>query len=154
MQSVSKHLCYNQSFYNEQLSFWNDKENHFYQLFFWIYTPSRHKFQALNSLQKKCFQSDFIFRHYVKMPLIKFWKRLTKFMISISLSEKFGCQNLIMSIKVINMTGHSSKSNKLRNINTIGCQVRNITIQKWKIHNIKIISFIINFSLNKTIRCR
>ena len=38
-------------------------------------------------------------------------------MISISLFEKFGCQNFTTSIKVINMTGHSSKTNKLRNIN-------------------------------------
>ena len=36
-----------------------------------------------------------------------------KVMVSISLSEKFCCQNLITSIKVINMTGHSNKSNKL-----------------------------------------
>ena len=49
------------------------------------------------------------------MPPIKFRERLTKFMISISLSEKFCCQNLITSIKVINMTRNSSKSNKLRN---------------------------------------
>ena len=35
------------------------------------------------------------------MPPIKFSERLTKFMISISLSEKFCCQNLITSIKVI-----------------------------------------------------
>ena len=28
MQSVAKHPCFNQSFYIEQLSFWNDKENH------------------------------------------------------------------------------------------------------------------------------
>ena len=55
------------------------------------------------------------------MPPIKFRERLTKFMISIALSEKFCCQNLITSIKVINMTRNSSKSNKLRNINTIGC---------------------------------
>ena len=99
MPSVAKQLCYNQSFYKEQLSFWNDKENHFYQLFFWIYTSSRHKFRFWKALQKKCFQSDIIFRHYVKIPPIKFWERLTKFMISISLSEKFCCQNLITSIK-------------------------------------------------------
>ena len=67
---------------------------------------------------------------------IKFKKRLTKYMICISLSEKFGCQNLITSTKVINMTGHSSKSNKLRNINTIRCRARNIIVYKWKIHNI------------------
>ena len=35
------------------------------------YTPSRHKIQVLEGLQKKCFQSDIILRHYVKMPLIK-----------------------------------------------------------------------------------
>ena len=74
------------------------------------------KFWFWKALQKNCFQSDIIFRHYVKMPPIKFWKRLTNFMISISLSEKFWYQNLITSIKVINMTGHSSKPNKLRNI--------------------------------------
>ena len=45
-------------------------------------------------------------------------------MIPISLSEKFCCQNLITSIKVINMTRNSSKSNKLRNINTIGCRTK------------------------------
>ena len=39
---------------------------------------------------------------------------VTKFLISIPLSEKFCCQNLITSIKVINMTGNSSKSNTLR----------------------------------------
>ena len=56
------------------------------------------------------------------MPPIKFCKRLTRFMISISLSEKFCCQNFIPSIKVIDMIGHSSKMNKLRNI---GCRTRN-----------------------------
>ena len=40
----------------------------------------------------------------------------TKFMISISLFEKFCCQNFITSIKVVDMTRHSSKTNKLRNI--------------------------------------
>ena len=80
------------------------------------------KFRFSKALQKKCFQSGIIFRHYVKMPPIKFRERLTKFMIFISLSEKFCCQNLITSIKVTNMTRNSSKSNKLRNINTIGCR--------------------------------
>ena len=38
-------------------------------------------------------------------------------MTCISLSEKFCCQNFITSMKVIDMTGHSSKTNTLRNIN-------------------------------------
>ena len=33
MQSVAKHLCYNHSFYNEQLSSSTDKENHICHLF-------------------------------------------------------------------------------------------------------------------------
>ena len=39
MQFVAKHLCYNQSFYNEKLSFLNDNENHLFP-FFLIYTPT------------------------------------------------------------------------------------------------------------------
>ena len=62
------------------------------------------KFRFWKALQKKRFQSDIIFRPYVKMPVIKFWKRLTNFMIAIPLSEKFCCQNLITSIKDIKMT--------------------------------------------------
>ena len=83
------------------------------------------KFRFWKAMQKKCFQSDIIFRHFVKMPPKKFENALQIFMISVSLSEKFCCQNLSMSIKVISMTRHSSKSNKLRNINNIA---RNITI--------------------------
>ena len=49
------------------------------------------KFRFSEALQKKYFQSDIIFRHYVKMTTIKFCKRLRNLMISISLSEKFCC---------------------------------------------------------------
>ena len=62
MLSVAKQLCYNQSFYNEQLSFWNDKENNFCQLFFWIYTPSLYKIQVLKGLAEEVFS----IRHYIK----------------------------------------------------------------------------------------
>ena len=61
MQYAAKHLCYNQSFYNEKLSSWNDKENHIYQLFFWIYTPSRIKIQV----QKDFAQEVFLIRYYI-----------------------------------------------------------------------------------------
>ena len=52
------------------------------------------------------------------------------FMISISLSEKFCCQDLSTRINVINMTGHSSKSNKFRNINTITHLERGTTLSR------------------------
>ena len=61
MQSVAKHLCYNQSFYNEQLCFWNDKENHFYQLFLLIDIPSHHKIQDPKSFAEEVFS----IRHYI-----------------------------------------------------------------------------------------
>ena len=68
----------------------------------------------------KCLAEEvFSIWHYIltlcQNAPIKFWRLLTNFIISIALSKKFCCQNLIMSIKVINTTGHASKSNKLRN---------------------------------------
>ena len=51
MQSVAKHLCYNQSFYKEQLPFGNDKENHFYQLFSEFIHQLAIKFRLRKSLE-------------------------------------------------------------------------------------------------------
>ena len=51
------------------------------------------------------------------MPPTKPRERLMKFMISISLSEKFCCQNPTTSTKATNMTRNSSKSNKSRKEN-------------------------------------
>ena len=61
MQSVAKHLCYNQAFYNEQLSSWNDEENHIYQLFVWICAPSLHNIQV----QKDLAEEVLLIRHYI-----------------------------------------------------------------------------------------
>ena len=90
------------------------------------------------ALQKKRFQSDIIFRHYVKMPPAKPRERPTKPTTSTSPPEKLRCQNPTTTIKVINMTRNSSKSNKPRNTNTTGRRTRNTTTQKRKVHNIKI----------------
>ena len=111
MPSVAEHLCYNQSFHNEQLSFWNDKENHFYLLFFWIYTPSPHKIQILKDLAEEVFS----IRHYIKTLCQNAADKILKtpyecYDIFILVWEV--CfQNLITSIKGINMTGQLSKSN-------------------------------------------
>ena len=52
-----------------------------------------------------------------------------------------------MSVEVSNMARCSSKSDELRNINSIGCRAGNITIYKRETDNskIKIVTFIINF---------
>ena len=48
----------------------------------------------------------------------------------------------------------SSKTNKFRDIDSMGCRARNIAILKWDIDNfkIKVITFIINFGRNNNIR--
>ena len=74
-------------------------------------------------------------------------KRLSKFMVPITLFEKFSCLTFITSIKVNYMHTHSSKSYKLKNINFIRGTTWNVVIQKEKIYyiKIKVIAFIINF---------
>ena len=52
------------------------------------------------------------------MASIKFGKKsLTKFMIPITLFEKFSCERPISHIKIKNMTRNSHKTNKLRYVN-------------------------------------
>ena len=77
-------------------------------------------------------------------------------MIAISLSEKFAVKTFITCIKVIDTTENSNKTNKLRNINTIAVEQGTSPSRERKIHNIKVkvIPFIIKFSLSKTIRYR
>ena len=48
----------------------------------------------------------------------------------------------------------SSKTNGLRDIDSIGCRSRNTSILKWEIDNfnIEIVTFIINFGRNNIVR--
>ena len=75
-------------------------------------------------------------------------------MIPIALFEKFLSQQFIASAEESNIARCSSKTNELRDIDSIGCRARNITIEKWEIDyfKIKVVSFIINFGRNNIIR--
>ena len=53
-------------------------------------------------------------------------------MIPITLLEKFGSLTFNTGIEIRHMTRHSSKPNKLRNINPVRGRTGNVTIQKWK----------------------
>ena len=53
------------------------------------------------------------------MSAIKFGESLSKFMIPIALLEKSGSLTFITGIEINHMTRHSSKPNKLRNINPV-----------------------------------
>ena len=50
------------------------------------------------------------------------------FLIRIALFKKFLSQQFIASVEVSNMARCSSKTNKLRDIDIIGCRARSITI--------------------------
>ena len=74
-------------------------------------------------------------------------KKVPKFMIPIPLLEKFCSQSFVTRIAVNQMTRHSYKPIKLRNVNTIREGMRNVAIQKREINyvKIKIIALVINF---------
>ena len=94
------------------------------------------------------------FRYQIIVSSIKFRKGFAKLMIPIALFKKFLSEQFISSVEVSNIARFSSKKNELKDMDSIGCRVRNITIQKWKIDNFKIniVSFIIDFGRNNIIR--
>ena len=75
---------------------------------------------------------------YYVVSAIKASSVTPKFMVPIALLEKFGSYTFITGIEISHMTGHSSKPNKLRNVNPVRGSTGNVTIQKWKIYYIKI----------------
>ena len=85
--------------------------------------------------------------------MVEFKKCFSIFIISITLFNNLAVKIKFYVVEVINIRTHSSKTNKLRNINTIGRGARNIYIKKWEIYyfKIKIIQFIINFRRNYAI---
>ena len=66
------------------------------------------------------------------MSAIKFGESLSKFMIPIALLDKFGSLTFITGIEINQMTRHSSKPNKLRNINPVRGRTGNVTIKNGK----------------------
>ena len=59
-------------------------------------------------------------------------------MIPIALLEKFGSSPFITVIEISHMTRHSSKPNRLRDVNPVRGRTGNVIIQKWKMYDIKI----------------
>ena len=59
-----------------------------------------------------------------------------------------------MSVEVSNIARCSSKTNELRDIDSIGCRAWKITIYNWDIDNfkIKVVTFIIYFGRNNILR--
>ena len=103
-----------------------------------IYTPSYHRIQAPKSLAQERLKSNLELRNQIIVSSIKYRKVFAKFMIPIALFKKFLSQQFIASVEVSNIARYSSRINELRDIDSIGCRTRNITIQKWEIDHFKI----------------
>ena len=88
-----------------------------------LYTKSPYK-----SLAQERFKSNLEFRYQIVVLSIKFRKCFAKFMIPIAVLKKFLSQQFIASVEVSNIARCSSKTNQLRDIDSLGCRTRNITI--------------------------
>ena len=55
-------------------------------------------------------------------------------------------------MEIQNASTTSSKSNKLRNVNTVGWESWNVTTQPWEINNRKseVVAFVVNAGMNVT----
>ena len=72
--------------------------------------------------------------------------------ISITPCQQF-CSNLeIFRMEIQNASTTSSKSNQLRNVNTVRWESGNVTTQSWEIDNrkSKVIAFVVNAGMNVT----
>ena len=80
------------------------------------------------SLPQERFKSNLEFRFQIIVSSIKFRKGFAKFMIPIALFKKFLSFQFIASVEVSIMARCTTKTNELRDIDSIGCRARNITI--------------------------
>ena len=82
------------------------------------------EFRFRKDLAQKRFKSNKEFRYQNIVSSVKFRKCFAKFMIRIALDvfKKF------LNVEVSNMARCSSETNELRDIDSIGCRARNITI--------------------------
>ena len=73
------------------------------------------------------FKSNLEFRYQIIVLSIKL-RNFAKLMIPIALFKKFPSEQFIASVEVSKIARCSSKTNELRDIDSIGCRARNITI--------------------------
>ena len=88
------------------------------------------EFRFGKSMAQERFKTNIEFRYQIIVSSIKFRKGFAKFMIPIALFKKFLCKHFIASVEVsnIHVARCSSKTNELRDIDSIGCRAMNITI--------------------------
>ena len=86
-------------------------------IFFNLYTKAQERFN-----------SNLEFRNQIIVSSIKLRKGFAKLMILIALFKEFPRRQCIASDEDSNIARCSSQTNELRDIDSIGCRARNITI--------------------------
>ena len=74
------------------------------------------------------FKSNLKSRNQIIVSSIKFRKGFAKFKIPIALFKKFLSLQFIANVEVSHIARCSSKTNELRDLDSIGCRARSITI--------------------------
>ena len=97
-------------------------------IFFNFYTKSSIEIKFRKSLVQERFNSNLEFRNQIIVSSIKFRKGFAKFLIPIALFKKFLSKQFIANVEISNIARCSSKTNELRDIDSIGCRGMNITI--------------------------
>ena len=96
------------------------------------YNPHIHQvtieFRFRKSLLQETSKSNLEFRYQIIVSPINFRKGFVKFMIPIALLKEFLSLQFISSVEISNIARCSSKTNELGDIDSIGCNARNITI--------------------------
>ena len=112
------------------------------------------EFRFQKTLAQERLKPNLEYRYQIIVSSIKFRKGFAKSMIPITLFKKFLSYQFIANDEISSMARCSSKTNELRDIDSIGCRARNITIKKWEIDTfkIKVVTFIINLGRNNIIR--
>ena len=72
--------------------------------------------------------SNLEFRYQIIVSSIKFRKCFTKLIVPIALFKKFLIKKIIASVEGSYVARNSSKTNELRDKDSIGCRARNMTI--------------------------
>ena len=106
----------------------NCAEKLFEPKIFNLFTKSLKNFGSQRHWRKRDLHSTQKFRYQIIVSSILLRHGFVKFMIPIALFKEFLSQQFIASVDVSNMAICSNKTNELRNIDSIGCRARNITI--------------------------
>ena len=86
------------------------------------------EFRLRKSLAQERFKSNLEFKYQIIISSKKIRKGFATFIILIALFKKFPSEQIFASVKASTIARCSNKTNELRDIDSIGCRAKNITI--------------------------